>query len=36
LPRAWWPAAKSAVTFTRLAIMLEVMADRHGWPERTR
>jgi hypothetical protein len=30
------PADKSAVMFTRAAIMFEVVADRRGWPERIR
>ena len=30
------PAAKSAVMFTRIAILFEVVTDRRGWPERMR
>ena len=30
------PADRSVVMWTRLAILLEVVADRRGWPERMR
>jgi hypothetical protein len=30
------PADRSAVMFTRIAILFEVVADRRGWPDRVR